>query len=693
MTPEARVEDLRRQIRHHEERYYVLNDPEISDAEFDRLVKELEALEREHPSLVTPESPTQRVAGRPVEGFTTVEHAEPMLSLDNAYSESELREFDERVRKGLGSGEAPVAYVAELKIDGLSIALTYDHGRLVRGVTRGDGVRGDDVTSNVRTIRAIPLKLRGDVPARCEVRGEVYLPRAAFDRVNRERELAEEPLFANPRNAAAGAMRNLDPQLVAQRGLSGFTYQLIVPGLAEERVADAEGVTIATDTQSGVLDRLRSWGLPVEPHHRRCQGVEAVVEFCREWADRRHALDFETDGVVVKVDELALRTKLGSTAKFPRWALAFKFPAQQATTLLREIKLQVGRTGAVTPVAVLEPVLLAGSTITYATLHNEEEIRRRDIRPGDRVLVEKGGDVIPKVVKAIESERPAGLPAWEMPRTCPVCESPLHREEGEVVWRCDNASCPARLRQSLRHFASRRAMDIEGLGEAVIDALVSAGRVTTFSDLYTLTDAELASLALRGSKDGESRRLGAKVAAKLLAQIDRSRAHDLWRLVHALGIRHVGERGAQALARAFGELPVIMAASEEALQEVPDVGPVVAASVRAFFDAPENGELVARLRAAGLNMGAPVAREAPDDTSSAPFAGQTFVLTGTLSTMTREEAQAAIERLGGKVTSSISKSTDWLVVGENAGSKLQKARALGVEILDEPTFRERLATS
>ena len=452
MTDAERLATLRDVIRDHEYRYYVLAQPTISDAEFDRLLAELRALEAQQPGLVTPDSPTQRVGGRPAEGFATVDHAVPMLSLDNAYSEDDLQAFHERVMKVLsatGGAPASVAYVAELKIDGLSIALIYEEGVLAQGVTRGDGVRGEDVTGNVRTIRALPLRLKLAEPGRLDVRGEVFLPRASFDRVNQEREDAEEPAFANPRNAAAGTMRSLDPSVVARRGLSAFVYQI---------VDDEAGA----GTHADAMRRLAALGLPVEPHWRRCAGIDEVVAYCREWNDRRHALGFDTDGVVIKVDDLALRPRLGATTKFPRWATAYKFPAQQATTRLKEIAVNVGRTGAVTPYAVLEPVWLSGSTIQMATLHNEQEIARRDIRPGDVVIIEKGGDVIPKVVGPVLAERPADTRPWEMPLTCPSCGSGLARPDDEIVWRCENASCPARLRRSLLHFASRRAHEHRG---------------------------------------------------------------------------------------------------------------------------------------------------------------------------------------------------------------------------------------
>ncbi len=676
MDPVTRINALRAEIRRHEERYYVLNDPEITDDAFDALMKELEALEQEYPDLVTPDSPTQRVAGRPVDGFETAEHLAPMLSLDNAYSEDELRAFDERVRKGAGvdpSGAGDVEYVAELKIDGLSIALTYQDGVFVRGVTRGDGVRGEDVTSNVRVIRGVPRELTERPSGRVEVRGEIYLPRRSFERVNREREENDEPPFANPRNSAAGTMRSLDPAVVKRRGLSAFVYQLVTVS-APERAR-----------HSDTLRTLEKWGLPVEPHWRSCVGIDALIEFCREWQDKRQQLEFDTDGVVIKVDDLALRERLGATSKFPRWAIAFKFPAQQAQTILRKIEVNVGRTGAVTPYAVLEPVKLGGSTISLATLHNEQEIARRDFRDGDTVLIEKGGDVIPKVVKPILDKRPEGSVPWVMPTHCPFCQSVLQKPEGEVVWRCANTSCPAKIRRGLEHFASRRAMNIEGLGESLVDQLVTTGMVHDFADLYRLELEPLAGLTSVSFRDGKElkRRLGEKSAAKLLEQIARSRTNDFWRVIFAIGIRHVGERGAQALARAFGSLDALLQASVEALETVPDVGPVVARSVRAFLDEPRNRTLLERLREAGVQMVA----EAPPTHGAQPLAGSTFVLTGTLTTMSREEAAAAIERLGGKVSGSVSRKTTYLVVGEDAGSKLDKAQELGVKTLTEEAFR------
>jgi DNA ligase (NAD+) len=663
MTPAERIADLRDRIRHHEERYYVLSDPEISDAEFDLLVRELGALERAHPELVTPDSPTQRVGGRPVEGFASVEHQAPMLSLDNCYDEEELAAFDDRLRRAIaGEGEAAASaeYVSELKIDGLSISLTYEDGILVRGVTRGDGLRGEDVTANVRTIRAIPLALGARVPGRLEIRGEVYLPRTAFDRLNREREDRDEPVFANPRNAAAGTMRNLDPSAVARRGLSAFVYQLLgPPGIVPARHAETLGL-------------LRSWGLPVEPHWRRCSGVAEVLAYCEHWKDGRRSLPFDTDGVVVKLDDLALRDLAGATSKFPRWAIAFKFPAEQATTRLLRIEVNVGRTGAVTPYAVLEPVRLSGSTIQLATLHNEQEVARRDIRPGDYVLIEKGGEVIPKVVGPVLSRREAGVQPWVMPAGCPSCGTPLHRPDGEAVWRCVNSACPARFRRSLEHFASRRAMNIEGLGEALVDQVVTTGLVRDFADLYRLTADQVQALE----------RMGKKSAENLLRQIDGSRSNDAWRLVYGLGIRYVGERVAQVLVGAFGSIEALEEASVDRLQAVDEIGPVVAASVREYFDEPRNRELVARLREAGVRT----AGEMAPTGGIGALAGKTFVLTGTLSAMGRDEAAAAVEALGGKVTGSVSRKTSYVVVGADPGSKLRKAQELGVEALDEPAF-------
>jgi DNA ligase (NAD+) len=666
MTPAERAADLRERIRHHEERYYVHDAPEITDAEFDALMRELAAIEAAHPELVDPASPTQRVGGRPAEGFATGRHLVPMLSLENAYDEDELREFHARICRGLGRpADTPLAYVAELKIDGFSIALTYERGRLVRALTRGDGIQGEDVTANVRVIQAIPLALRSGVPPDLvEIRGEVFLPRAAFERYNAEREAAGEPPFANPRNSAAGAIRTLDNTAVARRGLRAFTYQIVVPA----------GETPPAAVHSDVLALLGSWGCPVERHWHHADGIDAVIAYCREWREARRALPFDTDGVVVKLDDMRLREDLGATAKFPRWAIAFKFPAEQATTRLIRIDVNVGRTGAVTPFAVLEPVLLSGTTVQLATLHNEQEVARRDIREGDTVMVEKGGDIIPKVVGPVLREGEPRSAPWKMPSVCPFCGSTLVKPDDEVVWRCENASCPARIRRSLEHFASRRAMNIEGLGESLIDQLVGAGLVKTYADLYSLTADQLAALE----------RMGTKSAANLVAEIDRSRQAELWRLLHGIGIRHVGEGGARALARAFPALARLREASLGELQAVPDVGEVVARTVRQFLDEPHNVALLDRLGAVGVRT----ADEVPEGGMPArqPLAGQTFVITGTLTAMSREDAAEKIQALGGKVSGSVSRRTAAVIVGADPGSKVEKARALGVAELDEAAF-------
>jgi DNA ligase (NAD+) len=681
-SPEERLFWLRKEIRRHEDLYYIHDSPEITDAEFDRLLHELEALEAQHPDLVTPDSPTQRVAGRPTESFPTVTHLAPMLSLDNAYNETELRAFDERLRRAAGLGGAPVEYVTELKIDGLSIALVYENGELKCGATRGDGVHGEDVTPNVRTIQAIRHRLEHAPPGRIEVRGEVYLPRASFARINAEREAEGEPPFMNPRNAAAGTMRNLDPRLVRRRRLGAYTYQVVAPGLT------------LPATHFELLEAMRAWGLPVEQHAQRCAGIDEVVEFCRTWAEKRHEMQFETDGVVVKANDLALRDRLGATAKFPRWATAFKFPAQRQRTKLLKIAVNVGRTGANTPYAVLQPVVVAGSTISMATLHNAEDIARKDFREGDTVVIEKAGDVIPRVVESVLEERPATSVPWVMPTACAACGSPLHRDEEEVVWRCENTSCPARLRRGLEHFASRSAMNIEGLGESLVDQLIEQELVKDFGDLYALEASQLENLVVvprePRSERAVPRKLG-KVGRNVKEQIERSKENDLSRLVYALGIRHVGEKAAATLARYRRSMAGILDASLEDLQTVPEIGPVVAASVRAFADEQHNRALIEKLTAAGVNMTSQ--QPEPSVAASGPLAGKTFVLTGTLPSMTRDEATAEIERLGGKVSGSVSKKTSYVLAGDEAGSKLDKARTLGVPVLSEEDFKALILRS
>jgi DNA ligase (NAD+) len=675
---------LRAAIRHHEERYYVLHDPEISDTEFDQLLHRLTALEAEHPELITPDSPTQRVAGRSVDGFETVDHSVPMLSLDNAYDEVELTAFDERVRKGLElEADEPVVYVAELKIDGLSIALHYRDGLLRRGVTRGDGVRGEDVTSNVRAIRGIPLGLKVVLAGDIEVRGEIFLPQASFDKMNIARVDAGEPPFANPRNAAAGTMRTLDPALVERRQLGAYVYQFVEPqdngGAAPEGGPDPAHRPMArAQGQATVLEQLVTWGLPVDRHWRLCRGIGEAIEYCRTWADARHALPYGTDGVVIKVDRLAERARLGQTAKFPRWAMAFKFPAEQATTRLLRIEVNVGRTGAVTPYAVLEPVQLAGTTVQMATLHNADDVARKDVRVGDYVLVEKGGDIIPKVVKPILGRRPTGDDGpqpFVMPTACPACETRLERGDDEVVWRCPNNQCPAKIRRGLQHFAGRRAMNIEGLGESLVNQLVDNGLVTDAADLYGLTTEGLAGLE----------RMGAKSAANLTSEIEASKGRGFAQVLFGLGVRHVGEGAAELLAGRFDGLPGLLAASVDEMEAIDGVGPIVAESVRGFLDDPRNQRLLDRLAAAGVRMTAQ--HREIDDGGEQTLSGQTFVITGTLTTMSREAARQAIEARGGKVTGSVSQKTHGVVVGSDPGSKLAKAEALGVPTFDEAAFR------
>lgn len=664
--PAERARELRDEIRRHERLYYVLNAPEVSDEAYDRLERELRELEAEHPELVTPDSPTQRVGERPSEEFPSVTHAVPMLSLDNTYSEEELREFEARLFRVLG-GPREMRYVAELKVDGLSMSLHYEDGRLFRAVTRGDGVRGDDVTPNVRAIRSVPLALLGaNVPRELEVRGEVYFPRSRFDALNREREARGEEPFANPRNAAAGSMKTLDARVVAERGLDIFVY-----AVARAREAGLAG-------QWQALERLREWGLRTNPAARLCAGLEPVLDYCREWRERRDALEYDIDGVVVKVDDLALQAELGSTSKFPRWAIAYKYPARQASTSVRSIEVQVGRTGKLTPVALLEPVFLAGSTVGRATLHNEEEVARKDVREGDTVLIEKGGDVIPKVVRVVDPERPGRGAPWTPPLACPVCGTEAVKAEGEVDRRCPNSSCPAQVEEGLKHFARREAMDIEGLGDVLVHQLVEQGLVRDFADLYALKLEELLGLERMAEKSGRN----------LLEAIEASKGRELRRLLFGLGIRFVGERAALLLARHFRSLEALGRASAEELEAIYEIGPVVASSLREWFAREANRRLLDRLEQAGVRTA-----ESGPGPGSLAFQGQQFVLTGSLSGMTRDEAKAAIEARGGRVTASVSKKTAYVVVGRDPGAKQQKAVELGVACLDEGAFAELLARS
>ena len=654
MSLKTKIESLREQVREHQYRYYVLASPTISDYDFDQLLRELEQLEREHPELITPDSPTQRVGGAAAEGFPTHNFSQPMMSLDNAYSVEELREWHNRVLQL--AGLSAVDYVAELKIDGLSIALLYEDGVLVKGVTRGDGRTGEVVTANVRTIKSIPLRLRHKTTV--EVRGEVFLSLKTFHQINEEREQAGLPRFANPRNSAAGTLRQLDPAMVARRNLDFFAYSPIPP----------------RKTQSENLKWIAELGLRVNPHHKLCHSIEDIEKFYAVWEERRDTLDYEIDGLVVKVDDVDLHRKLGYTSKAPRWAIAVKFRPRQAETVLLDIRVQVGRTGALTPVAVLDPVRVGGTTIRNATLHNEDELDRLGVEIGDRVLIERGGDVIPKVVSVVSRAR--NRRKFVMPDRCPECGGEVYRPEGEAVRRCVSQTCPAKLKGALLHWAGRKAMNIDGLGEKIVDQLVDKGIVRDVSDLYRLQVSELQELERMGKKSSET----------LVKEIEDSRNLDFSRLLFGLGIRHVGERTAQLLAEHFGAIGDIMNASQEELEQVHEVGPEIAESVRRFFHEPQNRELVERLRRHGHSMKSAVKRERAPQV----LAGKIFVLTGTLEHMTREEATALIEQRGGRVTSSVSKKTSYVVAGADPGSKLDKARAAGVRIIDEQTLRSML---
>ncbi len=654
----AHVERLREEIRRHEHLYYVLDEPEISDAEFDALMRELKTLEAEHPELATPDSPTQRVGGKPREGFVKVKHSSPMLSLDNALNEGELRDFDRRVAALLGN--EPYRYVAELKLDGLSLAVHYRDGVLEQAITRGDGEVGEEVTENARTIHSLPLRVEDGLP-RFEVRGEALMNRRAFARLNEEREAQELSRFANPRNAAAGALRALEPWVTASRKLDYQPYFLLVDG------------KMRLDSQWESLDTLQKMGFHVNRNRKLCGGIDEVLEFCREWEARRDALAYEIDGVVVKVDSVEQQARLGWTAKAPRWAIAFKFPARQEETEVENIEVQVGRTGALTPVAHLSPVNIGGVTVTRATLHNEDEIKRLGLHIGDRVLVERSGDVIPKVVRVVKEGEHRR--AFQMPSRCPVCGGDVVREPGEVAWRCINTNCPARLKESVRHFASRGVMDIDGMGDVLVDQLVDRGLVKNVADVYELKVEDLEGLE----------RMGEKSAKKVWTNIQSSRQRPLPRVLNGLGIPFVGERTAQILAETFGSLDEIAGADAERLQEAEEVGPKVADSILHFFHEQHNRELVERLRAAGL-----VFQHDIKPKTGGKLKGLTFVLTGTLPAMTREEAEEKIEAAGGKVTGSVSKKTSYVVAGAEAGSKLAKAEKLGIPVLDEAGLLDML---
>jgi DNA ligase (NAD+) len=679
--PVKRSAELRNQLNHHAHLYYVLDAPQIPDAEYDKLFQELQALEAAHPELLTPDSPTQRVIGTVLDGLAPVRHGVPMLSIrtETDTTEGGAREFDKRVRRDLKLADdaPPIEYASELKFDGLAINLRYERGVLVQAATRGDGETGEDVTHNIRTIAQIPLRLIGAEAPVLEVRGEVYMRRDDFEALNEAQRSKGEKTYVNPRNTAAGAVRQLDSSVTASRKLSFFAYGL----------GDVQGLAVPA-THAALLDALAALGLPVDARRRIVAGADGLVAFHAEIAAQRDALPFDIDGVVYKVNSRALQQQLGFVSREPRWAVAHKYPAQEQMTVLRGIDIQVGRTGKLTPVAKLEPVFVGGTTISNATLHNEDEARRKDVRIGDTVIVRRAGDVIPEVVGVVLDKRPidVGEPFdlyKKLGGRCPVCDATIVREEDEVDWRCSGGiSCPAQRKQAMLHFAQRRALDIEGLGDKIVDQLVEAGVIKTLPDLYKLASAEgKASLA-------QLERMADKSAGNLVAAIDKSKQTTLARFLYALGIRHVGETTAKDLARHFGALDRLMDASTEQLLEAPDVGPVVAQSIRTFFEQPHNREVVEQLRAAGITW---AEHDGEADTTPKPLAGKTFVLTGSLPTLEREDAKALIEAAGGKVSGSVSKKTHYVVAGDAAGSKLDKARELGVEVIDEAALKALLA--
>lgn len=647
------IDELRERIRQHEYQYYVLDDPLVTDLEFDRLIQELLQLEQEYPELITPDSPTQRVGGQAREGLVEVVHRLPLLSLDNAFSISDLRDFDRRVRK-----DGEVFYIAELKIDGVSIALTYENGILNKAATRGDGLLGEDVTLNVRTIKNIPLKLRSTLP-RLEVRGEIYMPKKEFVRLNQEREERGEKIFANPRNATAGSLRQMNPGITASRALAGFIYDIIY----------VEGQEL--ESQAEALAFLQEQGFPVNSEAQLCSDIDEIYAFCQKFQEERHSLPYEIDGVVIKMNAFAPRQKLGQTAKSPRWAIAYKFIAEEKETRLKGYELNVGRTGTIAPTALLEPVSLAGTTVSRASMHNFDMIKEKDIRVGDVVLVHKAGDIIPEIIRVVVAKRDGSEEEILPPESCPACGSRANRAEGEVAYRCENLNCPARLKESLVFFASRDAMDIDGMGPAVVEQLVLQGQVQNIADLYRLDAEKLSGLE----------RMGAKSAANLIQAIENSKTRSLYRLITALGIRHIGLKSARNLTAVIKHVNDFMVMSIEELMLIPEIGPKMAESLVSFFNEPRNREMLQRLEAAGVNM-----KEENLPNEEGKLTGKTFVLTGALQTMSRTEAAEKIIALGGKSSGSVSTKTDYVVAGEDPGSKYDKALQLGIKILKEDEF-------
>lgn len=665
--PEAiksRAGELRKEIEKHNYLYHVKDQPEISDADYDLLMRELISLEKEYPQLQTSDSPTQRVGGAPLAVFKSVRHRVPLLSLDNAFSREELSAFNDRVRRGLQLSQA-LEYVAELKIDGLTVALTYENGILTQAATRGDGTEGEDVTANIKTIRSIPLRLADGEGVNLSVRGEVYLRKEDFEVLNQQREERGEPLFANPRNVAAGSLRQLDPKVTAGRPLDAFFYDILYLSGREVK------------TQWDGFELLKSFNFKTNPYSKLCIGIEGVFEFCDYWTEHREELPYEIDGVVVKVNSLQAQTDLGFTAKAPRSKIAYKFPAQQVKTKVLNIEVNVGRTGAVTPTAILEPVKVAGATVSRATLHNEDNIREKDIRIGDYVIIQKAGDVIPEVVRSLPAERTGAEVVFELPRQCPECGSEIYREPGEAIARCIGGTCPAQLREGIIHFVSRDAMNIEGLGESIVVQLIDSGLIHDVADLYRLQFEDLVKLE----------RFGAKSATNLIKSIEKSKENNLSRLLFGLGIRHVGAGAARELAARFGSLAKLIETTYEELTEIPTIGPKIAASIVKYFQEPHNRELIQKLTAVGVNTYESTLSETPQT-----LAGKTLVVTGTLATFGRSEVEEVIRSHGGKAASSVSKNTDYVVAGNEPGSKLQKAREIGVRILNETEFKQLLET-